>query len=78
MARSRRKNGGPTRGRFKLKKLGKGFSTVRMEPVGTRPVLRITDPATASSAATAKAKAAAAKAKSQAKAAAEKAKSGKA
>lgn len=44
MARSRRKNGGPTRGRFRRKKLGKGWSTVRKEPVGSRPVLRITDP----------------------------------
>lgn len=29
MAKSRRKNGGPTRGRFKLKKLGKGWVTQR-------------------------------------------------
>ncbi|MBX3463025.1 MAG: hypothetical protein KF830_07630 [Planctomycetes bacterium] len=44
MARSRRKNGGPTRGRFRRKKLGKGYSTVRKEPAGSRPVLRITEP----------------------------------
>lgn len=44
MARSRRKNGGPTRGRVRLKKLGKGWSTVRKQPVGSRPVLRITEP----------------------------------
>jgi hypothetical protein len=43
MARSRRKSGGPTRGRFKAKKMGKGFSTVRQQPIGTRPVLRISD-----------------------------------
>jgi hypothetical protein len=42
MARSRRKNGGPTRGRFKLKKLGKGFASNRKQPIGSRPVLRIT------------------------------------
>ena len=45
MARSRRKNGGPTRGRFRQKKLGKGYSTVRKQPAGSRPVLRITQPA---------------------------------
>jgi hypothetical protein len=44
MARSRIKNGGPTRGRFRLKKLGKGYATVRKEPMGSRPVLRITEP----------------------------------
>lgn len=43
MARSRRKNGGPTRGRFKLKKLGKGFNKNRKKPIGSRPVLRITE-----------------------------------
>lgn len=42
MARSRRKNGGPTRGRFKLKKLGKGYLSNRKQPIGSRPVLRIT------------------------------------
>ena len=42
MARSRRKNGGPTRGRFKSKKLGKGYLTNRKQTVGSRPVLRIT------------------------------------
>jgi len=44
MARSRRKNGGPTRGRFKKKKLGKGFLANRRTVIGTRAVLRITDP----------------------------------
>ncbi len=44
MARSRRKHGGPTRGRVRLKKLGKGYSTVRKQPSGSRPVLRITEP----------------------------------
>lgn len=49
MARSRRKNGGPTRGRFKKKRLGKGWLANRKDPAGSRPVLRITepDPATA-------------------------------
>ena len=45
MARSRRKNGGPTRGRFKQKKLGKGYSTLRLETQGSRPVLLITESA---------------------------------
>lgn len=45
MARSRRKNGGPTRGRFKAKKLGKGFIANRKQPIGNRPVLRLTDAA---------------------------------
>ncbi|HZN38870.1 MAG TPA: hypothetical protein VFD82_08705 [Planctomycetota bacterium] len=44
MARSRRKNGGPTRGRFKRKKLGKGYIANRAKPIGTRPVLRISEP----------------------------------
>jgi hypothetical protein len=43
MARSRRKNGGPTRGTFKPKKLGKGYLSNRKQPVGTRQVLRITE-----------------------------------
>ncbi|HEX5050196.1 MAG TPA: hypothetical protein VFZ65_00360 [Planctomycetota bacterium] len=73
MARSQRKNGGPTRGRFKLKKLGKGYSTTRKEPVGSRPVLRVTNPEALSSAAAAKAKSTQAKATSKTKA-----KSGKA
>ncbi|MBL8751223.1 MAG: hypothetical protein JNK78_18850 [Planctomycetes bacterium] len=50
MARSRRKNGGPTRGRFKKKKLGKGFIANRQEPVGSRVVLRITETADAGAA----------------------------
>jgi len=45
MARSRRQNGGPTRGTFKKKKLGKGFLANRKLPAGSRPVLRITEPA---------------------------------
>lgn len=32
MAKSRRKSGGCTRGRFKLKKMGKGWSTARRTP----------------------------------------------
>jgi hypothetical protein len=43
MARSRRKHGGPRRGTFKKKKLGKGYTANRAEPVGSRPVLRITE-----------------------------------
>ncbi|MFO1077761.1 MAG: hypothetical protein U1E73_08545 [Planctomycetota bacterium] len=42
MARSRRKSGGCTRGRFKRKKMGKGYSTLRKDVVGSRPVLKIT------------------------------------
>lgn len=44
MARSRRKNGGPRRGTFKKKKLGKGHTENNKQPVGSRPVLRITEP----------------------------------
>lgn len=47
MARSRRKNGGPRRGTFKLKKLGKGFLANRKLPSDSRPVLRITEPVAA-------------------------------
>ena len=42
MARSRRKARGCKRGAFKQKRMGKGWSTVRQLPVGTRPVLKIT------------------------------------
>lgn len=42
MAVSRRKSGGCTRGRFKRKKMGKGWLTLRKQPIGTRPVLKIT------------------------------------
>ncbi len=44
MARSRRKHGGPRRGTFKKKKLGKGYTANRKEPIGSRPILRITEP----------------------------------
>jgi len=44
MARSRYKAGGATAGRFKPKKMGKGYSTNRKVPIGSRPVLRITEP----------------------------------
>ena len=44
MARSRRKAHGTKRGRFKRKRMGKGWLTVRQQPGGTRPVLRITEP----------------------------------
>lgn len=47
MARSRRKNGGPRRGTFKRRKLGKGYLANRSEPQGNRPVLRISEPAAA-------------------------------
>lgn len=43
MARSRRKHGGPQRGKFRLKKLGKGYATVRKQTSGNRPVLRVTE-----------------------------------
>ncbi|GAB4149665.1 MAG: hypothetical protein Fur0037_18000 [Planctomycetota bacterium] len=43
MARSRRKNGGPTHGRYKPKKTGKGWLAARKQPIGNRPVLRITE-----------------------------------
>jgi hypothetical protein len=45
MAKSRRKNGSCTRGRFRLKKMGKGWSTVRKRRQSERVVLRITDAA---------------------------------
>lgn len=60
MARSRRKHGGPTRGRFKMKRLGKGYLENRRTPSCTRVVLRITE--------TEETKAAAAKAAKSAKA----------
>ena len=44
MARSRRKNGSCTRGRYKRKKMGKGWVTARKVPTGSRPVLKITEP----------------------------------
>lgn len=47
MARSRTKNGGPRRGTFKRKKLGKGYTENHKQPIGNRPVLRITEPAPA-------------------------------
>ena len=43
MARSRRKRKGAKRGTFKRKRMGKGYSTVRKERTGTRPVLKITN-----------------------------------
>ncbi len=47
MAKSRRKNGSATRGRFRLKKMGKGWSTARKQRAAERVVLRITEPETA-------------------------------
>ena len=44
MARSRYKAGGATAGRFKPKKMGKGYLANRKEAIGSRPVLRITEP----------------------------------
>jgi|GEM_PF-4009193 len=44
MARSRYKAGSATAGRFKPKKMGKGYLSNRKEPIGSRPVLRITEP----------------------------------
>ena len=54
MARSRRKNGGPTRGRYRLKKLGKGWAAHRRERGHAKPIDRSEKAATpAGSAATA-------------------------
>lgn len=47
MARSQRKAKGAKRGTFKRKRMGKGWSTVRRQPIGTRPVLKITETADA-------------------------------
>lgn len=44
MARSRHKNGGPRRGTFKRKKLGKGYTANNKVTGANRPVLRITEP----------------------------------
>ena len=44
MARSQKKARGVKRGDMKPKKMGKGWSTIRKKPIGSRPVLRITDP----------------------------------
>ena len=43
MARSRRKNGGPTRDTFKKKRLGKGWAKNRKVTSPGRPVLRVTE-----------------------------------
>ena len=40
MAKSRRKAGGCTRGRLKLKKLGKGWSSMRKKRGSVKPVVR--------------------------------------
>jgi hypothetical protein len=40
MARSRRKNGGPQRGKFRLKKMNKGWSTFRHQPIPAKPIDR--------------------------------------
>ena len=57
MAKSRRKNGSATRGRFRLKKMGKGWSTARKQRTPERVVLRVTDPAPAEQPAKGKSKA---------------------
>ena len=44
MGRSQYKSGGPKQGTFKPKRMGKGYSTARKVPIGSRPVLRITEP----------------------------------
>jgi hypothetical protein len=44
MARTTKKGGGVNKGGFKLKKMNKGWSSIRKVPVGSRPVLRITEP----------------------------------
>ena len=43
MARSRYKAGGATSGRFKPKKMGKGYLANRKVAIGSRPVLRVTE-----------------------------------
>ena len=43
MARSRRKNGGPQRGKFRLKKMNKGWSTFRRQPIPAKPLDRSAD-----------------------------------
>ena len=50
MARAQRKAKGAKRGFFKRKRMGKGYSTVRQQPIGTRPVLKITETAEAAAA----------------------------
>ena len=40
MARSRRKNGGPQRGKFRLKKMNKGWSTFRRQSIPAKPIDR--------------------------------------
>ena len=40
MAKSRRKSGGCTRGRLKLKKMGKGWSTMRKKKGSVKPLVR--------------------------------------
>ncbi len=47
MAKSRRKAGGCTRGRLKLKKLGKGWSTMRKKRGSVKPVQRSGDSSSA-------------------------------
>lgn len=47
MAKSRRNNGGCTRGRFKLKKMGKGYSTFRKIRAVPRPKTASADAAAA-------------------------------
>ncbi len=40
MAKSRRKSGGCTRGRLKLKKMGKGWSSMRKKRGSEKPIQR--------------------------------------
>jgi hypothetical protein len=47
MAKSRHKSGGATRGRLKLKKLGKGWSTMRKKRGSEKPIDRSAKPADA-------------------------------
>ena len=43
MAKSRRKAGGCTRGRFKLKKMGKGWASLRKQRGSVKPIVRKTE-----------------------------------
>lgn len=40
MSKSRRKSGGCTRGRYKLKKMGKGWSSARRPRGSAKPIVR--------------------------------------
>ena len=45
MAKSKRKSGGCTRGRFKMKKMGKGWAAHRRVTVPAKPIDRVAEDA---------------------------------